>query len=441
MRLLTDIDADEVSPVARGANRRRFLLLKSEGDGMQLDTELADVLAIPAPNEAALVEQLRKEGASESEQRAAVATLRLIEGFPDLAQDVLKARSGDTDDPDDDDGAVTKELATPEGEGQYDYSGHPVGGLVGHGSNDDDLDGDDDGADTTATAAGAPRDGQAGSDDDNQGEASGQSNLNKRTFSADDRKRLAGSGAAMSDGSFPIENKSDLENAIQAIGRAKNPATAKAHIKARAKSLGATNLLPDTWGGGKSNVNKEEHDMSEGTVPVRKEDGSWDLSSLAPEAQEFWADVRKSEDELRDRVEKAETLAAKAEDELRTTEFIRKSEDLASVAPASELAPILKEASETMSPEGFGKLEEILKAAQAKIDTGALFAEIGSAARSEGAAATDAYGKIEKLADELVEKSTDLSRDAAIDRVLKTDEGKRLYSEYTSSALGIGGVS
>src|SRR4051812_40329275 len=73
----------------------------------------------------------------------------------------------------------------------------------------------------------------------------------KRTFSADDRKRLASSGAAMSDGSFPIENAEDLRNAIQAVGRASNSTAAKAHVISRAKSLGLTRLLPDGWNANK----------------------------------------------------------------------------------------------------------------------------------------------------------------------------------------------
>ena len=69
----------------------------------------------------------------------------------------------------------------------------------------------------------------------------------KREFSDDKRKELAGSGAALPDGSFPIENTGDLENAIRAIGRAKDPDKAKAHIIARAKTLGASDKIPETW--------------------------------------------------------------------------------------------------------------------------------------------------------------------------------------------------
>lgn len=71
--------------------------------------------------------------------------------------------------------------------------------------------------------------------------------LFKRDFSTDDRKRLASSGAALPDGSFPIETAGDLENAIHGLGRAKDKAKAKAHIIARARTLGATDKLPAGW--------------------------------------------------------------------------------------------------------------------------------------------------------------------------------------------------
>ena len=70
----------------------------------------------------------------------------------------------------------------------------------------------------------------------------------KRTFTVDQRRAHAKSGAAMKDGSYPIVNRDDLSNAIRAIGRAKNRAAAMAHIKTRARALGATSMLPEDWG-------------------------------------------------------------------------------------------------------------------------------------------------------------------------------------------------
>lgn len=66
-------------------------------------------------------------------------------------------------------------------------------------------------------------------------------------FNQMQRQRLAAKNQAMPDGSFPIRNVADLKRAIQAYGRAKNKAAAKAWIIKRAKQLGATELLPESW--------------------------------------------------------------------------------------------------------------------------------------------------------------------------------------------------
>lgn len=76
--------------------------------------------------------------------------------------------------------------------------------------------------------------------------SAGAAFLQHKTFSADKRKQLAGN-KAMADGSFPIENASDLANAIRLAGNAKNPEAARKHIIARAKALGLSDKIPDTW--------------------------------------------------------------------------------------------------------------------------------------------------------------------------------------------------
>lgn len=68
-----------------------------------------------------------------------------------------------------------------------------------------------------------------------------------KMFSPEEREELAKKGEAMKDGSYPIRNKSDLKNAIQAYGRAKNKAATKKHIIKRAKALGETELIPEEW--------------------------------------------------------------------------------------------------------------------------------------------------------------------------------------------------
>lgn len=69
----------------------------------------------------------------------------------------------------------------------------------------------------------------------------------KREFSDKQRQSLASQGIALPDGSYPIANKSDLQNAIQAFGRAKDKKKAKKHIIRRAKALGHSDLIPENW--------------------------------------------------------------------------------------------------------------------------------------------------------------------------------------------------
>ena len=68
-----------------------------------------------------------------------------------------------------------------------------------------------------------------------------------RDYSQEERERMAKKGQALPDGSFPIADREDLENAIQAIGRASDPDRAKAHIKKRARELGLEELIPEGW--------------------------------------------------------------------------------------------------------------------------------------------------------------------------------------------------
>ena len=72
--------------------------------------------------------------------------------------------------------------------------------------------------------------------------------LKKREFSDKEREKLAYTGHAMPGGGYPINTVQDLHNAIQAIGRAKNPSATRAHIRRRAKALGASDAIPDSWG-------------------------------------------------------------------------------------------------------------------------------------------------------------------------------------------------
>ena len=83
----------------------------------------------------------------------------------------------------------------------------------------------------------------------------------KAKYDAGALKRMASSGAAMPDESYPIGDRDDLDKAIHAVGRGGSSHNAiRKHIVARAKSLGASSMIPDNWnadGSMKSGVSKE----------------------------------------------------------------------------------------------------------------------------------------------------------------------------------------
>jgi hypothetical protein len=60
-----------------------------------------------------------------------------------------------------------------------------------------------------------------------------------RTFTAEERRKAAKSGAALSDGSYPIFNQEDADNAARRIGTGNaSKDTIIAHIRKRVKALG-----------------------------------------------------------------------------------------------------------------------------------------------------------------------------------------------------------
>lgn len=65
------------------------------------------------------------------------------------------------------------------------------------------------------------------------------------------REQAAKQGAAMPGGRFPIRNQADLENAIRAVGRAKGGEAGRAQVRRfvmkRARALGLSKMIPDSW--------------------------------------------------------------------------------------------------------------------------------------------------------------------------------------------------
>jgi len=103
------------------------------------------------------------------------------------------------------------------------------------------------------------------------GETVEELGLEVAKLSSQERRNLARRGVALPDGSYPIRNTDDLDDAIKAFGQApKNKRASALHIRARACALGALDALPsdgvlaDILGGAKKSetANQEHEDMA-----------------------------------------------------------------------------------------------------------------------------------------------------------------------------------
>jgi hypothetical protein len=85
-------------------------------------------------------------------------------------------------------------------------------------------------------------------DADEETVKSAYAELMKRSFTAEQRRKLEAEGKAMPGGSFPIETVGDLRNAIRTAGLGKGSRSAIVRfIKRRAKALGRADLIPESW--------------------------------------------------------------------------------------------------------------------------------------------------------------------------------------------------
>ncbi len=128
----------------------------------------------------------------------------------------------------------------------------------------------------------------------------------KRMYSREQRQQMAENGDALPDGSFPIADQADLENAIVALPRAKDQAAAKAHIMKRAKELGLEDMLPPEMMQGEEG---EEGEAAPAAAPAPAAGGGGGGDAPAPAP-------RRMEDEKSLEEQLAEFEALKSEEGL-----------------------------------------------------------------------------------------------------------------------------
>lgn len=314
----------------------------------------------------------------------------------------------------------------------------------------------------------------------------------KRTFTADERRSAAASGAALPDGSFPIHTVADVKNAIHDIGRANDPAKAKAHIISRAKALGATGSLPDDWVSKgvdmtieelkkalaegiatataeitkqlkdatdkiakleKAGKTKKPFDNSDENEPDADDDTkkAWraycakQVQKAVEDALAKQADVTKSDETIS---VGGETIVKSVVGEAVFKAFKVQADAIAKAADAAEVVTFEKAAEKDYGSlpgktvEKASALRAVSKLAKADREAVEVMLKAGEKAmaqvltekgRGGGVPVDSAQGKLDALAkalqDEVQKSGKRITAAEAMTKVLDTDEGKRLYRE------------
>lgn len=150
-----------------------------------------------------------------------------------------------------------------------------------------------------------------------------------KDYDTETRRKMAKSGAAMDDGSYPIADADDLSDAIHAIGRGKGShAAIKAYIIKRARALGKTSMLPEDW-----EVNASVDAKGTSMDPITPEVFDAKVKELT---DDFAAKFKAQNDVLEAEKRRSDEFATKLADERKT----RKLTELKHTAEAFVALPV-----------------------------------------------------------------------------------------------------
>jgi len=237
----------------------------------------------------------------------------------------------------------------------------------------------------------------------------------KESVPADKRQELMKQMSALSD-------YGAMEPAMSDDEKAKKAAEDKAAAEKAAAEEAAKNK-------------KDEYPM----MPVKKSDGSYDLSSVPEAARTMVEALWKSHDEAitkseaaNKRAEDAEKILKEQKDAEVKKEFVAKAADLKNLSVnADEFGAVMKELHEK-APEQFAKVETVLKAANEAVKKAGLFAELGSANSGSGASDT-AEAALDKAVASIVQKSDGkVTKEQAYSEFITSPEGSKLYARYVN---------
>lgn len=146
------------------------------------------------------------------------------------------------------------------------------------------------------------------------------------------------------------------------------------------------------------------------------------LKNLDPKIKDAVEKALKGKDEV---IEKLSKRLEDVEEERTKEKFAKMAGQYPNIGKTEDVAEMLRKAYEVSEEQG-KKLEAMFKAANEQIENSKLFKELGSSNNDDVEGSV--WEKIEKAAQELVSKNAKLTKEQAIDAVLKQDPG--LYREY-----------
>jgi hypothetical protein len=151
-------------------------------------------------------------------------------------------------------------------------------------------------------------------------------------------------------------------------------------------------------------------------------------TQLAEQIAKFEAETEARQAEIAKAAALEETIA-KMESERKQAEFVAKAAEFGNLAKADELGALLLAANEAFSAEQYQALERLLKAANAQIESGDLFAQLAKG--DADSADVDAIDRVEVLAKAKVEAGTAKTLQIAKLQVLQ--ENRELAAEYSNA--------
>lgn len=203
-------------------------------------------------------------------------------------------------------------------------------------------------------------------------------------------------------------------------------------------------------------VNKSATTDTEDEMPkeeILKADGTIDFSKVPENVRPVLEVIHKSHTDLvkqnkeivqknddlekqnKEIVQKNLDLEKKVSDQasaVREKEIVAKADSFTHLGIPKEDVVMQLKLADGAGKETFEKVCKNFEAISKQNKEGSLFKELGSNQPS-GGTTNDAYEKIEKMAEAYVAKSSEkITKEAAMEIVMKTSEGQKLYAEYKS---------